>query len=112
MRLKNFILLTIFFLLIISCSEQREFNSNEWKNWTESEANPSTRWSMHKNLLKEYDLKGMKKDFILELLGKPSSETNNKYYYQLGYTGRGINVGTMIIIIENDIIIDIEIIDG
>ena len=55
MKLKNFLLLTTLFLLIISFSEQKDFNSKEWKNWTESETTPNTRWLMRKDLLKRYE---------------------------------------------------------
>ncbi|MGS2764566.1 hypothetical protein [Sinomicrobium sp. M5D2P9] len=99
-------------LLAVSCSEQKDFNSTEWKNWTESEATPNTRWLMRKDLLKRYDLEGVSRDSILELLGKPNSETNDKYYYQLGPTGRGINTGTMTITFENNTVVDIKITDG
>ena len=112
MRLKKILLLTVFFSLIISCSEKKDFNSNEWKNWTESEANPSTRWSMHKNLLKTYELKGMEKTAVLDLLGKPNSETDDKYHYLLGYTGRGVNTGTMMITIKNNVVTDVKVTDG
>ena len=112
MKLKNFLLLTTLFLLIISCSEQKDFNSKEWKNWTESETTPNTRWLMRKDLLKRYDLVGVSKDSITNLLGTPNSETNTKYFYQLGMTGRGINTGTLIITMENNIVIDIEVING
>ncbi|MGB3655672.1 MAG: hypothetical protein WBA41_31295 [Rivularia sp. (in: cyanobacteria)] len=99
-------------LFTVSCSEKKDFNSTEWKNWVETEATLDTRWLMHKDLLKRYELKGVSRDSILDLLGKPNTETNNKYYYQLGTTGRGINTGTMTITIENDTVVDIEVTDG
>ncbi len=102
----------VILLITVSCSEQKEFNSTEWKNWVESEATLNTRWLMHKDLLKKYELKGVSKDSILDLLGKPNSEINNEYHYQLGSTGRGINTGTMIIKFENDSVVDIIVIDG
>ena len=99
-------------LFAISCSKQKDFNSAEWKNWVESEATFNTRWLMHKDLLKKYELKGVSRDSILDLLGKPNSETNNKYYYQLGPTGSGINTGTMTITFENNSVVHIEVTDG
>lgn len=102
----------IIMLLTISCSEQKDFNSTEWKNWIETEATPNTRWLMYKDLLRKYELKGISKDSLLNLLGEPSKQYSNKYHYYLGYTGRGINIGTMIITFENDIVVDIEVTDG
>lgn len=102
----------VLLLFITSCSEQKEFNSNQWKTWTETENRPSLRWQMHKDLLNDYDLKTYDKKQVLDLLGKPNSETNNDFSYQLGYTGRGINTGTMTITFENGSVVDIKITDG
>ena len=112
MRITKFLPLIILFLLIVGCSNQKKFDSIEWKNWVESETTLNTRWLMHKDLLKRYDLKGVSRDSILNLLGKPNSETNSKYYYQLGISGRGINTGTMTITFENDAVVDIKVNDG
>lgn len=112
MRITKFLSLIIVFLLVFSCSKQKEFDSNEWKNWVETETTLDTRWLMHKDLLKRYELKGVSRDSILNLLGKPNTETNDKYYYQLGTTGRGINTGTMTITFGNDTVVDIEVTDG
>lgn len=97
---------------MISCSKQRDFNSNEWKNWVESEGSLNTRWLMHEDLLDNYDLKTYNKKQILNLLGKPNSETNNEYYYLLGATGNGIDMGTMIFKFKNDSIVDINVVGG
>lgn len=99
-------------LFSVSCSEKKEFNSDEWKNWTETETTLDTKWLMHKDLLKKYKLKGVSRDSILNLLGKPNSESNNVYRYFLGPTGRGINTGTMTIMFENDSVVNIEVTDG
>ena len=45
-------------LTTIGCSEKVKFNSNEWKNWVESEATLNTRWLMHSSLLKNNKLIG------------------------------------------------------
>lgn len=102
----------VILLFTVSCSEQKDFNSDEWKSWVESENSPDTRWLMHKDLLDNNDLETYNKKQILDLLGKPNSETNNEYYYQLGYTGRGINIGTMVVKFENDSVVDIKVNDG
>ncbi|WP_109437888.1 MULTISPECIES: hypothetical protein [Aquimarina] len=99
-------------LFAVGCGKQKDFNSTEWKNWEETETTPNTRWLMHKDLLSKYELEGVSKGYILNLLGKPDSETNNKYYYQLGVTGKGINTGTMTIKFESDSVVNIEITNG
>ncbi|MBL4679323.1 MAG: hypothetical protein JKY88_01215 [Pseudomonadales bacterium] len=102
----------VILLFTVSCSEQKDFNSDEWKNWVESESSPNTRWLMHKDLLKQYELKGVSRDSILNLLGEPNTQYSNEFYYQLGYTGRGINIGTMTITFENGSVVDIKVTDG
>ncbi len=99
-------------LFLVSCSEKKDFNSDEWKNWTESESTMQTRWLMHKDLSESYELKGVGRDSILNLLGKPNFESNREYRYSLGATGRGINIGTMTITFENDVVTDIKVTDG
>lgn len=99
-------------LLTVSCSERKDFNSDEWKNWVESESTPNTRWLMHKDLLDNYNLKTYSKEQVLDLLGKPNSETDSEYYYLLGHTGRGISTGTMLITFEDDSVVDIKVNDG
>ena len=42
---------------------------------------------MHKDLLK-YELKGVGKDSILSLLGKPNSEHSDNFSYNLGILKR------------------------
>ncbi|WP_340203756.1 hypothetical protein [Ascidiimonas sp. W6] len=110
-RLKILSFVTIL-LFTIGCVEQKDFNSSEWKNWEETESTPNTRWLMHRDLLSKYELEGANKDYILNLLGKPDSETDNEYYYQLGTTGRGINTGTLMIKFANGSVVDIEVTNG
>lgn len=43
-----------------------KFDSDRWKNWTESEAEWSLRWDMMNNLRTDYDLNGMTKNQILK----------------------------------------------
>lgn len=99
-------------LFTVSCSEQKDFNSTEWKNWVESESTPNTRWLMHKDLLDNYNLKTYSKEQVLDLLGKPNNETNDKYYYLLGTTERGINTGTMTITFINGSVVGVKVTDG
>ena len=99
-------------LFTVSCSEQKDFNSDEWKNWVESEATLHTRWLMHKDLLKKYELKGVSKDSILNLLGEPHTRHLDNFHYNLGYSSRSIDTATMIITFENDSVVDIKVNDG
>ncbi|SFW77671.1 hypothetical protein SAMN02927921_04255 [Sinomicrobium oceani] len=102
----------VILLFAVSCSEKKDFNSIEWKNWVESEATLHTRWLMHKDLLKKYELKGISKDSILNLLGEPNKQYSDEFYYNLGYSNRSVDSATMIITFENDTVIDIKVSDG
>lgn len=108
LKILSFIAILLF---TVSCSEQKDFNSTEWKNWTESEATIHTRWLMHKDLLKKYDLKEVSEDSILSLLGKPNKQHSDRFYYNLGYPkrGGGIDPATMVIEFENNLVSDIEV---
>lgn len=70
-----------------------KFDSEKWKNWTESEADISMRWDMMNSLRNNYELKGKTKVEIIELLGKPSRGNNLTFTYDLGPSKRGINYG-------------------
>ena len=110
LKILSFITMLLF---TVGCSEKKDFNSDEWKNWTESEATLHTRWLMHKDLLKKYELKGVSKDSVLNLLGKPNTQHSDRFYYNLGYPKRGgIDPATMTIEFENDSVIDVEVTDG
>ncbi len=112
--MKSFRTLSLMAMLLfaVSCGEKKDFNSDEWKNWVETESEPNTRWLMHKDLLKKYELKGVSKDSILSLLGEPSKKYSDEFNYYLGYSGRGINIGTMTITFENGSVVDVKITDG
>src|SRR5690554_7106230 len=60
-----------------------KFDSEKWKSWEEGELQWSLRWDMMNSLRNSYDLKLMNKQEITDLLGKPESETNNEFYYNL-----------------------------
>jgi hypothetical protein len=100
------------FLFCLGCSQQKEFNSEEWKNWIESEANTNTRWLMHDDLLNKHDLRNFDKEKIIDLLGEPDSDKNNEYQYFLGDTGQGINTGTLIIKFVDNSVAEVKIIQG
>lgn len=103
----------VILLFAVSCSEQKDFNSTEWKNWVETEATLHTRWLMHKDLLKRYELKGVSRDSILDLLGEPNARHSDGFYYNLGYPerGGGIDPGTMVVTFENDSVVGIKVTD-
>jgi len=58
-----------------------EFSSEKWKNWEESEAEWSLRWDMMNSLRNNYELTGMTKDEIIELLGEPESKSQTEFSY-------------------------------
>jgi outer membrane protein assembly factor BamE (lipoprotein component of BamABCDE complex) len=94
----------ILLLLTVSCGkiEHTEFNSEKWKNSDlNTERDMSLRWDMMNSLRKNYDLIGMKKSEIIELLGQPTSVINNQFHYYLGFSKTGINTGTLYVTFDN-----------
>ncbi|MGO4920996.1 hypothetical protein [Maribacter spongiicola] len=88
------------------------FDSDKWKNWTETESEMSLRWDMMRSLGKNHELKGMNKAKIIELLGTPDSELKSTFTYYLGYSKRGINQGYLDIVFdENGIVVDYSVTD-
>jgi hypothetical protein len=80
----------------------QEFNSEKWKySNLNSEENWNLRWSMMNSLRNNYELKGKTKSEIIRLLGKPDTEIKNEISYSLGYTGFGINTGTLVIFLDS-----------
>ncbi len=79
----------------------KEFNSEKWKySNLNTEENLDLRWSMMNSLRNNYELKGKTKSEIICLLGKPDNEIRNEISYSLGYTGFGINTGTLVIFLS------------
>jgi len=74
-----------------------QFNSEIWKNWTESETELSTRWDMMNSLRKTHELNGKTKSEIIELLGNPENQSNENFRYYLGMAKKGIDTGILII---------------
>ena len=90
-----------------------KFDSEKWKNWTESESEWSLRWDMMNSLRNNYELKGKSKTEIIELLGKPDSKTKTDFRYYLGMSKRGINTGSLTIEFnENGIVTDFSVWQG
>ena len=80
----------------------KRFDSYKWKNWTESENEWTLRWDMMNSLRNNYELKGMTKKQIIELLGEPESKTKIEFEYHLGYSKHGINTGRLTIKFDKD----------
>jgi outer membrane protein assembly factor BamE (lipoprotein component of BamABCDE complex) len=110
-------ILTIGLLILIGFALKgrvtyEKFDSEKWKNWTESETEWSLRWEMMNSLRSNYDLKGMSKNEILKLLGEPESKTENEFGYYLGNSKRGINTGRLTIKFDNNKVTDFSVWDG
>jgi len=103
---------TIFSTEISNYFNRTEFDSEEWKNWEESENEPSLRWNMVNDLRKKHELIGMNTKEVIELLGEPNS-LNKKYMsYHLGMSGHMIDTGTLFLELENGIVVKIKLWHG
>jgi hypothetical protein len=81
------------------------FDSEKWKNWTESEAELSSRWDMMNSLRNNYELKGKTKAEIIKLLGKPENQSKDNFRYYLGMAKHGIDTGSLTIKFDdNDLV--------
>lgn len=89
-----------------------KFSSEEWKAEIYSESEWSKKWEMCKDLLKEYELAGMTSKEIINLLGQPNTMTHNSISYNLGPTGKGINYGTLTLVLDEDIVKEIKVTQG
>lgn len=91
----------VFVLGVVSMPEidqylsRREFNSQQWKSWKESETELRLRWDMMDDLAKRYALVGMHRRDIIELLGAPGNDDGKSISYYLGPTYHGINTGSL-----------------
>jgi hypothetical protein len=74
----------------------KRFDSDLWKTANLNlEDNFSLRWDMMNDLRRRYTLVGMTRKEIVELLGDPGGTDTAEFVYYLGYTGTGINTGTL-----------------
>ena len=101
-----YILLTILVVLFFGLRGKithEKFNSEKWKSANlQSEDNWSLRWDMMNSLRNENDLIGKDYKEIIQILGKPDNENKTELYYNLGYTGNGINTGNLTIEIDTE----------
>lgn len=105
------IILIVFMGTSMGC-DRIPFDSEEWKNWKESEAEPSLRWNMITDLISQHKLEGMTINQVIELFGEPEIRTKYEFYYYLGYSERGINTGSLILRLENGTVVKYEIFQG
>ena len=93
------ILITTFLLIQLYSPElamlKREFNSEKWKSWIESEEEFRLRWEMIGSLRIKHRLRGLTKKEIVELLGQPENKSKTEFSYNLGMSGNGINSGIL-----------------
>ena len=80
----------------------REFNSNEWKNWSDDDRDFSRRWDMMNSLRNNYELKDKTKNEIIELLGEPDDKSTNEFTYNLGFAKKGIDTGALSIVFDSN----------
>ncbi len=95
--------LIIIGFLLNSCGQipYERFDSNKWqKTDLNLGENSQMRWNMMNDLRKKFKLVGMMKPEIDNLLGKPDGEGDYEYYYSLGMTGTGINIGKLTILFD------------
>jgi len=111
-RLKVIIILSVF-QIAISCGQtqvSKNFNSNDWKNWEETEGSMFDRLEMAKDLIKTDEIMLFDKIEVLELLGDPNSFDKNSITYFLGHSGNGINTGSLNILFnDKNKVIDLSI---
>ncbi len=89
-----------------------KFDRQQWINWKETEATASLRWDMTHDLLEQYKLVGMSTKEIIDLLGKPGTNSKTQMRYFLGMSGHGIDTGSLILEIENDKVTAFRILHG
>lgn len=89
--------------LLFSCGKitHEKFDSNKWKEEINTEENWTLRWKMMNDLRNNYKLKAKTKNEIISLLGNPDGKFQNVFQYSLGYTGKGINTGTLYIYFDS-----------
>jgi hypothetical protein len=79
-----------------------QFDSEKWKNWTESEAELSLRWDMMNSLRNNHELKGKSKTEIIKLLGIPETKSDSEFGYYLGMAKHGIDTGHLTIYFDQN----------
>ena len=90
--------LIICFFIHFYTKDNIAFDSEKWKNWNfdENREEFNLRKNMMFSLEWNYDLIGMSKDEIINLIGVPSTDFGFSYSYYLGF-GKGVNICNLII---------------
>lgn len=92
---------------------QEKFDSEKWKNWTESESKWSLRWDMMNSLRNNHELKGKSKTEIIKLLGIPETQSDSEFGYYLGMAKHGIDTGHLTIHFDkNNYVVKYKVIRG
>lgn len=78
-----------------------EFNSEQWKAQSGAGATENTRQGMISKL-EEILRPGMSKDEIVALLGKPDIQENNRFEYELGLLGFGVDYAWYVLEFDED----------
>ena len=102
MKNQTLIILSIFFLILTSCTN-KNFNSTEWKAWSEKKGKFALRWDMCDDLIEKHLFIGMTKEKVVGLLGAPMSDCekpNGDIIYELGPCRSGINYGSLYLTLE------------
>jgi hypothetical protein len=92
-----------------------KFDSEKWKTSNlSSEENLSLRWDMMNSLRNNYNLVGMSKSEVIQLLGKPDKNFSDEFFfrYYLGYSHSGINAGSLKVDFENGIVKNFSVWQG
>ncbi|WP_100616349.1 hypothetical protein [Confluentibacter citreus] len=79
-----------------------QFDSEKWKNWTESESELSLRWDMMNSLRNNHELNGKTETEIIELLGNPETKSDSEFGYYLGMAKQGISTGHLTIYFDQN----------
>lgn len=70
-----------------------QFESEKWKNWTESEAERSLYCDVMNSLRNNNELKGKSTTEVIELLGIPETKSYSEFGYYFGMAKRRIDTG-------------------
>ena len=108
------VLITLTVFLLKGKVTHEKFESTLWKTANLNlEKNWTLRWDMMNDLRGSYKLVGMSKNEIIDLLGDPGDTASSEFRYYLGYSGTGINTGTLIIRFnEKNIVKEIRVWQG
>lgn len=97
-------------MIVLSACTDKNFDSHEWKSWSEQTGEFALRWDMCDDLIDNYLSIGMTKKDVVELLGMPTTDCNKPncdVIYELGPCRRGISYGSLYLKMEDNEIVEI-----